>query len=75
MSSTPSLGSQVAGALRAEMARKRLTSKDLAVALNCSQSSASRRMAGATPLDLDELTRIAEWLGVSEWVLLGSDAA
>lgn len=59
-----SLRSLTAGNLRAEMARHRKTSLDLANVLNVSQSSASRRMTGEKSLDLDEVEVIAEWLNI-----------
>ena len=64
MSSTPTLRTAVAGELRAEMARQRKTGVDLAHVLNCSQQSASRRMTGATPLTLDDIAAISDWLGI-----------
>ena len=64
MSYRSSLRERAAGALRAEMARQKKTSVDLAHALNISQSSASRRMNGAGAIDLDEVQRWSDWLGV-----------
>lgn len=61
-----SIRSFAAGALRAEMARQKKSSVDLASLLGCSQSSAARRMSGETPLDLDDIAAIARWLGVTE---------
>ena len=75
MSSKETLTSVAAGNLRAEMARQRKTSADLADALNCSQSSASRRMTGETVMDLDELAAIANWLQVNTNALLSKAAA
>lgn len=66
------LRQSVAGALRAEMARRKLTSSDLARALNCSQSSASRRMTADIAIDLDELEVIATWLGVTAETLVAA---
>lgn len=63
-----SIRSYAAGALRAEMAREKKSSADLASVLGCSQSSAARRMSGDTPLDLDDIAAIARWLGVAESV-------
>lgn len=60
----------VAGEIRAEMARQKRTGVELAAVLHCSQQSASRRVAGAQTIDLDELPLIAEWLGVSVMDLL-----
>lgn len=72
MSSQQLTAQRVAGALRAEMARQRKTGLDLARLLNCSQSSASRRMVGEKSLDLDELGLVAEWLDVPLTTLLGA---
>ncbi|KRB73048.1 hypothetical protein ASE01_19935 [Nocardioides sp. Root190] len=47
------------------MARQRRTGVELAVVLQCSQQSASRRLNGGQGLDLDDLPLIAEWLGIS----------
>lgn len=60
-----SLSEVVAGNLRAEMARQKLSGVDLAALLKCSQQSASRRVTGAQAIDLDELPLIADWLGVN----------
>lgn len=64
MSSPTSLARQVAGEVRAEMARQRKTSSDLATALGTSQSSASRRLTGETAFDLDEVAVVADWLNI-----------
>lgn len=72
MSSAPTLNGIVAGEIRAEMARQRKTGVDLAHALHCSQQSASRRLTGQTPLTLDELAAIAEWLSVPVSVFTAS---
>lgn len=64
MSYNPTLRAEAAGALRAEMARQKKTSQDLADYLNISQSSANRRMNGQSPIDLDEVDRLARWLDV-----------
>lgn len=53
-----------AAELRAEMARQRYSSGDLAEALSLSQTSAHRRMTGDAGLDLDEIALVADWLGV-----------
>lgn len=53
-----------AAELRAEMARQRYTSSDLAGVLSLSQTSAHRRMTGDAGLDLDEIALIADWLGI-----------
>ncbi len=66
------LGQAVAAEVRAEMARQRKTGKELAAVLQTSQQSASRRMTGEKPLDLDELGKIADWLEVPYSSLLAS---
>lgn len=48
------------GAIRAEVARRRLNQRELAEQLGMSQSALSRRMAGEQTWDLDELDRIAQ---------------
>lgn len=65
---------RVAAEVRAYLARQRKTQGDLAVALGISQQSVSRRMTGAQPFDVDELHRIAAWLGVPVSALLAESA-
>lgn len=59
------LTTQIARALRFNMAREGRRAADLAGLLKCSRSSAQRRMAGETPLTLEELDRVSTWLGMS----------
>jgi BetR domain. len=73
MSYQPSLRAAYAGALRAEMARQHKTSQDLADVLSISQSSASRRMNGQVPIDLDEVYLVAQWLDVPLSTLLATE--
>lgn len=56
---------RAAAEIRGLMAAQRKTSKDLAVTLGISQSSASRRMNGQAILELNEVETIAAWLNVS----------
>lgn len=65
----PTLHPPVAN-IRAEMARRGLTGKDMADAIGCSPMSFSRRMSGATPLRVDELQAIADALGLPVTALL-----
>lgn len=60
--------------IRAELARKAMTQKDLADVLKLSQASVSERLVGKVPWRVDELTRLAEVLGVPVVVLLGVPA-
>jgi len=61
----------VAAELRAEMARQRKTVNDLASLLQISQSAASRRFNGEMDVSLDEISVVAEWLGVpfTDWLV------
>jgi transcriptional regulator with XRE-family HTH domain len=64
MGYAPTLRQATAAELRAEMARQRKTGVELAALLECSQQSASRRMNGDVDMSLDEIAKIADWLGV-----------
>jgi len=63
-----------AGQLRAELARQRKSSSELAEALHLSQSAASRRLTGEISMDLDELSIIAAWLQVPVSSFMSSQA-
>lgn len=65
-----SLNSLVTDNIRAEMARRRVTQKDLANLLGLSQSRVSARISGKSPWQLDDLIPVAEALGVSIDVLI-----
>lgn len=54
----------IAAEIRAELARQKRTQKDLAEAIHISEVGVSRRLSGVTPLDVNEVYAIAEWLGV-----------
>jgi antitoxin component HigA of HigAB toxin-antitoxin module len=62
---TETLSRQVAAEVRAHLARRGLKGVDLAACLECSQQSASDRLNGRVKFTLDELDRIATWVGVS----------
>lgn len=66
---------RVAGALRAEMARHRVTQQQLGDHLGLSQMAINRRVSGATPLDVGELFEIAEFLNIPVSALLGLEKA
>lgn len=72
---TNSFTQRVAGTVRAELARHRKSQGDLAAALGVSRSYVSRRLMGEVAFDVDEVSRIAEWLQISPQALLGLDAA
>jgi transcriptional regulator with XRE-family HTH domain len=65
----------VAATIRAELARRRKSQKDLADALGFSQVAMSRRLNGATPIDVNELAQIAEFLGMPVEALLTEAAS
>jgi len=78
MSITPteqrdSLTARVAEEIRALMARKRITGAALARMLDVSQMWVSYRLNGRQPIDLNDLARIADALGVGVVDLLPRD--
>lgn len=60
----PDVRGQIAAEVRAEMARQRRASRDLAALLGIDQGSASLRLQGERSFRAEELARVAEWLGV-----------
>ena len=59
-----SLSETVAGEVRAEMGRSRVSASELARRLGRSHSYVWRRITGDVPFDIAELSAIAEALGV-----------
>ena len=51
--------------VRAEMARKRITAAELAIALGISAHTMGRRLSGQTPFNSFEMVIVARRLGVS----------
>lgn len=66
---------RVAGEVRAHLARRQLSGKQLATALGVSQFSVSRRLRGEVPFSVDELSVAADFLGVDLSDLLAERAA
>lgn len=66
-----SLSTQVAANVRAEMARQRKRQADLGEVLGLTQGAVSKRMSGTVALDVDELGKIADFLGVPATTLIG----
>ena len=64
MQTTETPNNRAAQEIRALMAAKKKNISDLAGHLDISRSSASRRINGLAALDLNEISVIAEWLGV-----------
>lgn len=60
-----SLAEHAAAHLRAEMARREITSQRLADQLGVSDMWVSRRMRGKTQITMEDLERLAEALGIS----------
>lgn len=65
---------RVAGTLRAEMARHRITQAQLGKHLGLSQMAINRRVSGETALDVGELFAIAEFLEIPVTDILGLEA-
>jgi len=61
---------QVAEEIRIWLIRRRLNGVELAQRAGMTQAYLSRRLTGATPLDVDDLARIARALGVEVMDLL-----
>lgn len=61
----------IAGNIRAEIARAKVTQGEVATALGQNQQWVSRRMTGSIPWSADDLVAIADLLGVHPAVLLG----
>lgn len=55
---------RVAAAVRSAMLDRGISQTSLAAVLASSQTAVSRRLTGAVPFDIDELTAIAVFLGV-----------
>jgi transcriptional regulator with XRE-family HTH domain len=54
----------VAAEIRAELARQKISQTTVAIALGVSQAGASRRLSGQTPMDVNDVVRLAELLHV-----------
>lgn len=67
--------STTAGAVRAELARRRITGRQLAKDLGWPRTNLGRRLAGETPFRVDELHAIAAHLGIPAATLLGDEVA
>lgn len=62
----------VAGGVRAELARRRMSASELARQTGLKQSYLSRRMTGETPFNVDDLAQIAAALRVPMSTLIPS---
>lgn len=68
----PNLTEQVAEEIRVLLTRRRMSGRQLAARLGVSQTWLSSRLVGSTPIDLNDLQRIAEVLQVTPADLLPS---
>lgn len=66
--------SVVGANVRAELARRGMSQRSLATKLQISPTGISKRLAGVTPFDVDELATIVSVLGVDVQTLF-EDAA
>lgn len=66
---------RLAANLRAELARRKISGRQLSVALDWKPSNTSRRLSGRQPLSVDELTQVAAYLEVPLTDLLGEAVA
>lgn len=62
-----------AGAVRAELARQRRSGRELGQSIGWSLGTTSRRLNGQSPITVDELARIAAFLGLPLAALLPAD--
>lgn len=64
-----------AGAVRAELARRRISGRELGREIGWSLGTTSRRLNGLSPMTVDELTAVASFLGVPVTTLLPPEPA
>ncbi|MDP5182135.1 helix-turn-helix transcriptional regulator [Blastococcus sp. BMG 814] len=67
------VSSDTADAVRAELARRRQSGRDLAAALGWSERTTSRRLSGQLPFTVDEILAVARYLGVPLTTLLPTE--
>lgn len=65
---------RVAAEIRAEMAKQRKSTADLALVLGVHKETARGRRRGDSPFTLPELEKVALWLDVPIGALAGSEA-
>lgn len=65
----------VAGTVRAELARQRKPQQALQHRLKVSRPTLHRRLTGQSPFDADELLIVADFLGMSVSELLGESGS
>ena len=70
-----SAGERTAGAVRAELARRRISGRELAQGLGWSVGMTARRLRGECAFDVDELAAVADFLGITPADLIAQVAA
>lgn len=65
----------IAAEIRAELARRKVSQVKIAALLDISQAGVSRRLRGETPLDVNELVKIADFLEVPAAHFIPQDGA
>lgn len=66
---------EIAGCVRAELARQGKPQRELAIVLEIDEGSASLRLRGYRSFRAEELVRVAEWLGVPVVQLVPAEVA
>jgi len=66
---------RTAANVRAEIARRSLSGAKVARDLGWSRSGLHRRLTGAQPFDIDQLSRLADYLGITVTQLIGVETA
>ena len=69
---TETVVERLASAVRAEMARKRITQGGLAAALGVSPAAVSRRLNGVVEFSVSELETVAHLVGLTAEALLAT---
>lgn len=69
---TDTYTASIAGAVRAELARKRKRFIEIAAVLGVSRATAYRRINGEEPFDVAELEKIAAYLEIDVQVIFNS---
>ena len=75
MNPTTKTSERVAAEVRAGLARKKMTQRELADRLDMGLPTLSRRLNGHTPFNVDELAAISQILGIGYAIFFGEDAA
>lgn len=66
---------RVGAAVRAEMTRRKITQAEVSACIGLTQQAVSRRLAGQVPFDVNELAKIADYLGLDIATLVKAKAA